>query len=65
MRWPPEAFWDATLADIHSAVVGYLESKGVQPKGAKSDMYDDLLAMAREARKQERAAERAAKAKPA
>ena len=60
LRWPPEAFWNATLSDIHSALVGHLESKGVAPKGAKSEIYDELLDMARKARAEERKAERAA-----
>ena len=54
LRWPPEAFWGATLADVHSAITGYLESKGVKPVDSKAEMYDELLEMAREARRNER-----------
>lgn len=59
MRWPPEAFWNATLADIHSAVTGYLESRGAKPAANdKAELYDELLELGREARRRERMDER-------
>lgn len=59
LRWPPDAFWGATLAEVHSALYGLLESKGVKQAG-QSEMYGELLDMAREARREERRADRLA-----
>lgn len=56
LRWPPEAFWGATLAEVHSALTGYLESRGVRPAEdpGKAKMYDELLELGRAARREER-----------
>lgn len=59
LRWPPDAFWNATLADVNSAVTGYLETKVVSPPDSKAAMYDELLAVAKAARDAERAAREA------
>jgi hypothetical protein len=58
LRWTPDAFWGATLAEIHSALTGYLETRGVTPPDSKRAMFDNLLAMAREAKAEERRAAR-------
>lgn len=54
LRWTPSEFWGATLAELQSAVTGYLETRGVTPRGAKADLYDELLEIGREAVRQER-----------
>jgi hypothetical protein len=53
LRWTPDAFWGATLAEVDNAVVGYLETRGVQPRGAKAAMYDELLEIGRAAKRAE------------
>jgi hypothetical protein len=50
LRWPPSEFWNATLAEIASAVAGFLEeTRGIRPRDAAGEMYDDLIAVAHEA----------------
>lgn len=60
LRWTPDAFWGATLAEIHSATIGYLETRGVAPRDAKADIYDELLEVARDAIRAERRTKEAA-----
>jgi hypothetical protein len=59
LRWTPDAFWGATLADVHSGLTGFLETRGVAPPDAKREAYDEMLAVAREAKREERRAARA------
>lgn len=55
LRWTPETFWNATLAELYAGLAGLLEfEKDVEPRSAKSDMYDSLLDMALEAQRAER-----------
>ena len=58
LRWPPDAFWGATLAEIHSALTGYLESRGVKSPAVEAESWGDIIAMARAARAREIAAAR-------
>lgn len=58
LRWPPDAFWGATLAEIHSAITGWLETRGVAPPDSKRAMYDELLDLAKKAKAEERRAAR-------
>ena len=37
LRYPPEVFWRLTLPEFFAAADGYLESKGVKPKGPIRD----------------------------
>lgn len=60
LRWTPDAFWGATLAEIHSAITGFLETRGVAPRDAKADMYDELMEVARAAQRAEREGREAA-----
>ena len=60
LRWTPDAFWGATLAEIHSATTGYLETRGVAPRDARADVYDELLEVGRAAIRAERKAREAA-----
>lgn len=59
LRWTPDAFWGATLAEVTAGVMGYLEAeKGQARPGAKAGVFDGLLDMARKARREEIRAER-------
>lgn len=59
LRWTPDAFWGATLAEIDNAIGGFLEeARGIEPRGAKSSIWDELREIGDEAVKAERAAAR-------
>lgn len=59
LGWTPDAFWDATLAEVTAGVMGYLETKGQARPGAKANVYGDLFDMALKARRDEIRAARA------
>lgn len=59
LRWTPEAFWGATLAEIDNATQGYLEdTRGHEPRGSKSGMWDELREIGDAAVRAEREAAR-------
>jgi hypothetical protein len=52
LRWAPDVFWSATLAELTAGVVGYLETRGVQRPNAKAAVYDALIDMVRQAKRE-------------
>lgn len=42
LRWTPEVFWDATLAELTAGILGYMETRGAERPNAKASVYDDL-----------------------
>lgn len=58
LRWSPDDFWGATLAELTAGVMGYLETRGQKRPEPKAAQYDALLEMAAQARRAERRAER-------
>lgn len=60
LRWTPDAFWSATLAEVDNAVQGYLEdTRGIEPRGSRDDLYDELKRIGDEAVAREKAEEAA------
>jgi hypothetical protein len=55
LRWTPDVFWNATLAEVTAGILGYLETRGVQRPNAKAPVYDALLDMVRQAKREGRA----------
>jgi hypothetical protein len=56
-------FWDATLEELHHAVIGYAETRGVKPEEdlpLPKDDYDNLIAMVEEEMAREEAEAKAA-----
>jgi hypothetical protein len=56
LRWTPDAFWGATMAELDNAIVGYMETRGVKPRTARVAELDELLRLGREAVAAERRA---------
>lgn len=54
LRWTPDAFWDATLAEVTAGVIGYMETRGQTRPNAKAKTFDGLLDMIRQAQREER-----------
>lgn len=59
LRWTPEAFWGATLAEVTAGLVGFAEAKTGRRSSAHNPTLEGLLDMARQARREEIRAERA------
>ena len=57
LRWTPEAFWGATLAEVTAGLVGFAEAKTGRRSSAHNPGMDSLLDMARQARRDEIRAE--------
>lgn len=46
LKWTPDVFWRATLAEFDLAIVGHMESLGVEPEieAPTREELDDLIA---------------------
>lgn len=53
LGWTPDAFWNATLAEVTAGVMGFLEAKGQARPSDKSDAYGGLFDMALKTRRAE------------
>ena len=46
LRFPPDFFWNMTVAELTAALDGWTESHGGKKSADKSEMYDELLQLA-------------------